>query len=104
MIIVNAAREYTWRRLRQLQSLFVLLLLGFLPVGSLLLERNESGLFLFAAIYGGVVLFVQHYMVNWKCPHCDRPFLRKKGTGPALIFRARCGNCGIGFGENAKKQ
>lgn len=98
MIITNAAQRYAWRPLRQLQSIFVVLLLGFMPLGYLVTSGSGTDVFIFAALYGGLVLFVEHQIVNWKCPHCKQPFLRRKGTGFALPFRMRCGNCGITFG------
>jgi predicted RNA-binding Zn-ribbon protein involved in translation (DUF1610 family) len=95
MIVLHPKRSGSPGGLLQLQLAFFLLLAGFLPLGSLVVATfGPSLLFPFAAVYGGTVLFVQHRMMNWACPNCHRPFLRRGGTGLALLHRSRCGHCG----------
>lgn len=73
--------------------------LFFIPAGTFCeIQFGSSMLLPFAAVYGGVMLFLQDRAINWSCPACGKPFLRKKGTGLALLFRARCGNCGLQHG------
>lgn len=96
MIVVQPNRGHNWRGLAELQLAFVLLMLGFLPVGGFVVNAyGMASAVPFAAIYGGAVLFVQRRMVDWKCPGCGKAFLRHKGSGPALLHRSRCGNCGL---------
>lgn len=96
MIVVQPNRGQSWRGLAELQLTFALLMLGFLPVGGLIVNAYGSASLLpFAAIYGGSVLFVQRRMVDWKCPGCHKAFLRRKGSGFALLHRSHCGNCGL---------
>lgn len=88
-----------WKKLHQLQWTTVILFVGFVPVGSILISRwGYNVLFPFAAIYGGVLLFFQDRAINWKCPRCRKPFLRKHGNGNALPWRRKCGNCGLKHG------
>lgn len=96
MILLDPKRRGAWSGLLQLQLAFAALLAGFLPLGSLVVGAfGPSLLFPFAAVYGGTVLFVQHRMMNWECPNCHKPFLRRKGTGVARLHRSRCGHCGF---------
>jgi len=95
MIIVNPNQPDKWKPLLRLQLTFAFLFIAFLPIGTLVLkEFGGSALIPFAAIYGGIILFVQHCMINWKCPCCGKPYLRKNGTGFASLYRSRCGACG----------
>jgi hypothetical protein len=95
MIFVNSNRPDRWKPLLRLQLAFAMLFVAFLPIGALVLKKlGDSAMLPFAAIYGGVVLFVQNCMISWKCPHCHKPFLRKNGTEFASLYRSRCGACG----------
>jgi len=91
MIIVNPKQPDKWKPLLRLQLAFAFLFVAFIPIGTLILkEFGSSALIPFAAIYGGVILFVQHCMIDWQCPHCNKPFLRKNGIGFASLYRSRC--------------
>lgn len=99
MLIANARRSPAWTTLHRLQLTLALLFFCFVPVGSAVLHQwGSSMLFPFAAVYGGLVLFVQHQILHWKCPRCQKPFLRRNGSGWATLFRRQCGSCGLRHG------
>lgn len=93
-----------WKQLRLLQVTTVLFFVAFAPVGKLVItEWGDNLLFPFAAIFGGTLLFFQDRTINWKCPRCNKPFLRKNGRGFALPFRRFCGSCGLRHGASTKE-
>ena len=101
MYILRTIRpDKPWTKLRQLQWIMLGLFVGFIPVGHcLIMMWGSNVLFPFAAIYGGVFLFCQDRAINWKCPKCKKPFLRRRGNGTAMLWRRCCGNCSLKLGS-----
>ena len=101
MYTLRVIRPYNpWRRLHRFQLLTIGLFVGFVPVGSGLIALwGYNTLFPFCAVYGGVLLFFQDRAINWKCPRCQKPFLRKSGNGNAAPWRKHCGTCGLKHGS-----
>ena len=98
--MVPVSRLPDWKDLYFLQFATVILFLGFVPIGTLVMKKwGYITVFPFASIYGGVLLFVQDRAINWKCPRCSKPFLRKNGNGIALPYRSHCGSCGLRNGH-----
>lgn len=94
-------RSNGWGVLYDLEIATVMLLVAFLPaVGVVVAVFGAHALLPGASVCGGIVLFVQRQAMDWKCPHCGEPFLRRRGKGFALLFRACCGSCGIRRGAN----
>jgi ribosomal protein S27AE len=99
MLTVNFRRT-SWKELYELQTITFALFVFFLPTVGLAVQLfGSSALIPAASLYGGVLLFVQRKAIDWKCPHCGKPFLRSHGNGFALPFRNHCGACGTRRGR-----
>jgi len=93
-----------WKQLHQFQLTTILFFLVFVPIGKLVIaEWGYNALLPFAAIFGGALLFLQDRAINWRCPRCSKPFLRKNGKDFALPFRRFCGSCGLRHGASTKE-
>ena len=101
MLTLNIRRTADWKSLYELQAVVVVLFLAFIPVVGAAVEFWGSAVMIpVAALHGGTLLFVQRKTIDWKCPRCEKAFLRNKGDGFAIPFRRRCGNCGLKRGTS----
>jgi hypothetical protein len=100
MYAKNSHKQSVWRGLHLRLAIQILLLAGFLPLTALAVYVMGATWYFFVAPYVLTWLMVRYQLNEWKCPGCQRSFLKHGQYGFTLpTSRLECVNCGLAVGE-----
>jgi predicted RNA-binding Zn-ribbon protein involved in translation (DUF1610 family) len=91
--------KMVWRSLYRLLVIQNLLFAGLIPLNALAMYWMGTSWYFLGVPYLLAWLFVGHLLNEWKCPGCQRSFLKRGQYGRTLPSRIRCVNCGLAMGE-----
>jgi hypothetical protein len=100
MYAKNAYKQMVWRSLYIRLAIQTVLLAGFLPFLALGMYLMGDTWYFFVVAYVLTWLMLGYQLNEWKCPGCQRSFLKRGQYGLTLrTGTLECVNCGLAVGE-----
>ena len=95
----NKRNKAAWRGLHVRLVLQSVLLAGIVPFMAVAIYLMGNRWYFFAVPYLLTWLLVGYLLNEWKCPGCQRSFLKPGQLGLTQPSRIQCVNCGLAMGE-----
>lgn len=88
-----------WRGLYLLQVITVMMFVALPFVGGAARLLGDRWFLPVMLVYGVLWLNQGRLLIKWRCPHCERSFLRSDRSTVSMPFRLQCANCGFRIGS-----